>query len=182
MSNGLKLVECEKEFAPLVETTKISLSATVYEEGGTPPTTIIHEDQAWYAEVEWEMTGDLVRHFCGKWRVSINLESIGPFPEYAFPTPPAEVDMDPCGDGKYKKTDGIKNAFHRLNQTTDINKPLKSLKKTSATLIRGNQKYASLESLFLGHAPQSMADKHYAAAPQELLDEAITWLGEQYGL
>jgi integrase len=81
-----------------------------------------------------------------------------------------------------KKTDNIGDAFHRLNQKTKINKPLKSLKKTSATLIRGNEKYASLESLYLGHAPQSMADKHYAAAPQELLDEAISWLGEEYGL
>jgi integrase len=90
--------------------------------------------------------------------------------------------QDVMDDGKYKKTDSIKNAFYRLSQTTKIKKPLKSLKKTSATLIRGNEKYASLESLFLGHAPQTMADKHYAAAPQELLDEAISWLGEQYGL
>ena len=52
----------------------------------------------------------------------------------------------------------------------------------SATLIRGNQKYTSLESLFLGHAPQSMSDRHYAVAPQALLDEAIVWLGGEYGL
>jgi integrase len=85
-------------------------------------------------------------------------------------------------NGKLKKNDNIRNAFARLTKKTKINKPLKSLKKTSATLIRGNAKYTSLESLFLGHAPQSMADKHYAAIPQELLDEAITWLGGEYGL
>ncbi|MCA9124729.1 MAG: tyrosine-type recombinase/integrase [Planctomycetaceae bacterium] len=85
-------------------------------------------------------------------------------------------------DGKLKKNDNIRNAFARLTQKTKINKPLKSLKKTSASLIRGNSKYASLESLFLGHAPQSMADKHYAATPQELLDEAIVWLGSKYGI
>lgn len=85
-------------------------------------------------------------------------------------------------DGKLKKNDNIRNAFARLTKKTKINKPLKSLKKTSASLIRGNAKYASLESLFLGHAPQSMADKHYAVAPQELLDEAIVWLGGEYGL
>jgi len=59
---------------------------------------------------------------------------------------------------------------------------LKSLKKTSATLIRGNEKYASLESLFLSHAPQSMAHRHYTKLPQELLDEAVTWLGEELGI
>jgi integrase len=85
-------------------------------------------------------------------------------------------------DGKLKKNDNIRNAFARLAKKTKIKKPLKSLKKTSASLIRGNSKYASLESLFLGHAPQSMSEKHYAATPQELLDEAIVWLGGEYGL
>jgi len=27
-----------------------------------------------------------------------------------------------------------------------------------------------------------MSEKHYAATPQELLDEAIVWLGGEYGL
>ena len=84
--------------------------------------------------------------------------------------------------GKYSKIDNVKTAFRRLCSQAEVSKPLKSLKKTSASLLRGNAKYASLESLFLGHAPQSMADKHYAVAPHELLDEAIVWLGGEYGL
>ena len=84
--------------------------------------------------------------------------------------------------GKYAKIDNIKSAYSRLCKQAATSKPLKSLKKTSATLIRGNQKYTSLESLFLGHAPQSMSDRHYAVAPQALLDEAIVWLGGEYGL
>ncbi len=83
---------------------------------------------------------------------------------------------------KYTKIDNIKTAYLRLCKQAAVNKPLKSLKKTSATLIRGNAKYTSLESLFLGHAPQSMADKHYAATPQDLLNDAIVWLGSQYGV
>lgn len=27
-----------------------------------------------------------------------------------------------------------------------------------------------------------MADKHYAKVPQDLFDEAIRWLGNEYGL
>jgi integrase len=84
--------------------------------------------------------------------------------------------------GKYTKIDNVKSAYSRLCKQALVNKPLKSLKKTSASLIRSNAKYTSLESLFLGHAPQSMADKHYAVAPQALLDEAIIWLGGEYGL
>lgn len=83
---------------------------------------------------------------------------------------------------KYKKSDNVKNAFDRLRTSLGIKKPLKSLKKTSATLLRGNEKYHGLEGLFLGHAPQSMADKHYTLIPQTLLDQAIQWLAQELGI
>ena len=85
-------------------------------------------------------------------------------------------------DGKYRKNDNIKSAFHRLQKVTKIHKPLKSLKKTSATLIRGSEKYASLESLFLGHAGGTIAHRHYAQPPQKMLDDAIDWLATEYGV
>jgi len=110
-------------------------------------------------------------------------------------------------DGKYQKTDNIKSAFDRLRTVNEIEeplktpkktktsarkveravkatigKPLKSLKKTSATLLRGYKEFSGLESLFLGHAPRGMSDRHYAQIPQELLDQAVLWLGQQYGL
>ncbi len=85
-------------------------------------------------------------------------------------------------DGEYKKNDNVKNAFDRLRRKTKIQKPLKSLKKTSATLIRGNSEYASLESLFLGHSGKTIAHRHYAQPPQNLLDQAIGWLATEYGV
>lgn len=108
-------------------------------------------------------------------------------------------------DGKYKKNDNVKNAFDRLRTVkqakvspkgrrkasamkkeramkSTIDKPLKSLKKTSASLLRDNAQFSSLEDLFLGHAPQKMSDKHYAKVPQNLLDQAVEWLGKEYGL
>ena len=85
-------------------------------------------------------------------------------------------------DSKLKKNDNVKSAFDRLKHKTKISKPLKSLKKTSASLIRNNERFAGLESLFLGHAPQSMSEKHYAKVPQALFDGAIAWLGEEYGI
>jgi len=106
-------------------------------------------------------------------------------------------------DGKYKKNDNVKNAFDRLRTVkmieeplkarkktsarkieravkVTIDKPLKCLKKTSASLLRDNAKFSALEGLFLGHAPQSMSDKHYTQVPQKLLDAAVAWLGKQY--
>lgn len=85
-------------------------------------------------------------------------------------------------NGKYRKNDNVKSAFNRLRRKTSINKPLKSLKKTSATLIRGNPQYASLESLFLGHSGKTIAHRHYAQPPQDLLDQAIAWLGTEFGI
>jgi hypothetical protein len=83
-------------------------------------------------------------------------------------------------DGKLRRVDNVRSAFERLRYKTGINKPPKSLKKTSASLLRDNQKYASLEDLYLGHAPRRMSDKHYTVAPQTLFEEAIAWLGAEY--
>jgi len=85
-------------------------------------------------------------------------------------------------NGKYCKTDNIKNAFDRLKKDLNIDKPLKSLKKSSSTKLRDNDRFNGLEDLFLGHAPQKMSDKHYTTPPQQLLDTAISWLAVQYKL
>ena len=79
-------------------------------------------------------------------------------------------------DGKFKKMDNIRNAFQRLREKTGIKKTLKSFKKTSASRLRDNSSFASLERVFLSHAATSMSDKHYTKVPQNLLDEAVRWL------
>lgn len=86
------------------------------------------------------------------------------------------------GTQHYTKNDNVKNSFDRLRKKTKINKPMKSLKKTSASLIRGHERFSGVEDLFLGHAPQRMSDRHYAKAPEQLLDDALAWLGQQYGV
>lgn len=83
-------------------------------------------------------------------------------------------------DGKFKKTDNVKNAFERLRKKAGIKKPLKSFKKTSASLLKDDERFQSLEDLFLGHAPKKMSDKHYTEVPGKLLDRGIAWLETQY--
>lgn len=95
---------------------------------------------------------------------------------------PLKVDKLNEGDDSQKKIDNVASAYSRLKRSTKVTKPLKVFRKTSSTLIRGNKDYATLADLFLGLAPNSVADRHYAGVPQALLDEAITWLGEQYGI
>src|SRR5262245_13515089 len=101
MANGNALVHCSTEFDPLLTTVGFTISASTYEVGGVAPTDIIHTNHAWYVEVNLEVTGHLMRHMCGEWRVAVVLESIGPGNDYKFPDPSKAVTMDPCGDGKY---------------------------------------------------------------------------------
>ncbi len=64
-------------------------------------------------------------------------------------------------------------------------KSLKFLRKTGSTKIRSNLHYMYLDQLYLGHSHQTIADKHYNAfdgQPYEPLDEAIQWLGQEFGL
>ncbi|MFC1596738.1 tyrosine-type recombinase/integrase [Planctomycetota bacterium] len=84
--------------------------------------------------------------------------------------------------GRYVKIDNIKSAFDRLRRKTKISKSFIALKKTSASLIRENERFSTLDTLFLGQAPNSIAHKHYAQDPQRLLDAALDWLRGEYDL
>lgn len=84
--------------------------------------------------------------------------------------------------GKLSKIDNVVSAFSRLKRRVKIKKPLKLIRKTSATLLKSDKKFPGVEVVFLGHSPRSIADRHYAQVPQALLDEAIKWLGKQYGV
>lgn len=85
-------------------------------------------------------------------------------------------------NGKLQKTDAVRLAIRVLAKKTGIVFSMKSLKKTSASLLRGHKDYNNLESLFLDHAPGSVAHRFYTAVPQELLNEAIAWLGRELGI
>ncbi len=85
-------------------------------------------------------------------------------------------------DNRLKRNDNVRSAFERLKRKTDIKKPQKSLKKTSASSLRNHPKYAGLEDLFLGHAPRRTSDKHYTQVPRSLFDEAIAWLGTEFAI
>jgi hypothetical protein len=95
------LLDCSTESDPFTTTVAVTLRATVYEVGGVPPTSIIHDNQPWYVDVEWTVASPLLHHLCGTWRLSVVLESIGPGDDYEFPVPIASVPIDPCGTGTY---------------------------------------------------------------------------------
>lgn len=85
-------------------------------------------------------------------------------------------------EGKFNRNSNIKCNFFRLQQKTGIKKPLKLLRKTSASKLEQHKEFGRYAEEFLGEAPSSVAKRHYIKPSREQLDRAILWLGKQYGI
>lgn len=84
-------------------------------------------------------------------------------------------------DGKFTRRDGIKSNFRHVQVRLKIDKPLKSFRKTSASMLDGHSEFSRYAQFFLGHSGRSVADKHYVKPDQEQFDRAVDWLRQQYG-
>ncbi len=91
--------ECSFEVTPY-ERLRGGIRATIYEEGQRGPQDIVAIGDEWYVKVQWYLTGGLQRHLCGQFCVAVYFESIGRGKEFSFG--PVEVEMKPCGDGRYE--------------------------------------------------------------------------------
>ena len=49
-------------------------------------------------------------------------------------------------------------------------------RKTSASLIHNEPKYRTFNALWLAHSPRSVADRHYNADDDTILDDCVAWL------
>jgi integrase len=85
-------------------------------------------------------------------------------------------------NGRLVKSDNIASNFSHLRKRLAFRKSMNLLRKTSASLLESHHTYGRLANLFLGLAPRSIKDRHYAAPPQALLDEAVAWLQMALGL
>jgi integrase len=56
---------------------------------------------------------------------------------------------------------------------------LRELRSVAATLLEDHPVYGRYTHYYLGHAPRSVADKHYVVPSQERFDDAMTWLHAQ---
>jgi integrase len=83
---------------------------------------------------------------------------------------------------KLEKRDGIVSNFRHLRKRCGIKTTLKVFRSTSGDRIGQSREFRELRTLFLGHSNKLMADRRYGNAPNELLADAVAWLGEQYGL
>jgi hypothetical protein len=84
-------------------------------------------------------------------------------------------------NGKVVRSDKIKSNFSNQMVRLGFKKSLKLIRKMGATLLEEHPEYHRFGKLYLGHAPDSIKDKHYAAVPQDEFDKAVAWLGQQLG-
>ena len=85
--------------------------------------------------------------------------------------------------GKIKKADNVATLWKNLkdaNPQAEYLKTLKAFKKSSASLLRNNPRFAEFHEFFLGHSEKTIAGRNYAKLDQNTFTAAIEWLGEQY--
>jgi hypothetical protein len=83
--------------------------------------------------------------------------------------------------GKFVETDSIRTLYARHARSQGVRMSMKYIRKTSATLIDREARFDErIATLFLGHSPRSIKDRHYSRPAEDVLDEAVAWLRECY--
>ncbi len=80
-------------------------------------------------------------------------------------------------EGKFSKIDTIGKDFLKLVKDCEIEgKSFINLKKTSRSILEDNKTYQPIAERFVGRAPRTVSDRHYAKSPTNWLAEATDWL------
>ncbi|MBX9678863.1 MAG: hypothetical protein K2X38_08855 [Gemmataceae bacterium] len=85
-------------------------------------------------------------------------------------------------DGSVKRCDLVQDPMGKVLRRLGIAKPLKALRKTSANLLEGNKDFAVFSDFLLAHSPKTTKERHYTNYSQPRFDEALRWLGKQFGV
>jgi integrase len=81
-----------------------------------------------------------------------------------------------------KKTDTIHSSWVRLQKVSGVKQSHRYLRKTGASILYSNNQFARFHGMFLGHAPQGVAERHYLKPDREGFREALVWLRDQFEL
>jgi integrase len=78
--------------------------------------------------------------------------------------------------GKRHRVDAIRSAYRHFG----IPYALKLFRKTGSTVL--DRGYPDCVERYLGHVPRTVTDRSYVDPSQDRFDDAIAWLGRQFGL
>jgi len=88
------------------------------------------------------------------------------------------VYMKRTASGRVAKSDSIAKSARKMHPKVYV----KRLRKTSSALLEKHEHYGRYVDYFLGHAPRSLADKHYRPMSDEVFFQALDWLRQQYNI
>ncbi len=84
-------------------------------------------------------------------------------------------------DGTLKCSDNIATNYNRLRHRLKIDTPLSGIRKRGASTLDTHENYGRFGNHYLGESPRTIKDKHYTEPSVDRFDDAILWLGEQFG-
>ena len=79
-----------------------------------------------------------------------------------------------------RRYDTVRGLYARVKETAGLTKPMKNLRKTSATKLGAHPMYKFYAQYFLAQSPGSVADNHYVIPSEDEFFEALDWLNKQY--
>lgn len=102
LTNVFETVEIE--IAPLADDLKLIFDVGVYEDekATIPATHIVYSGETYFVNLKWKLEGKLASHFCGKWQVKVDLESLGVAKEYSSKL--HTIPMEPGRADSYSQT------------------------------------------------------------------------------
>ena len=84
-------------------------------------------------------------------------------------------------DLRIKHNDSVAKAIRELSKKAKVDYTPKMIRATSANLLFNEARFRDYHKLLLDHA-LTFAEKHYVENGVATLDEALAWLGKQYGI
>lgn len=85
---------------------------------------------------------------------------------------------------KTRRTDAVAKTMSRLRDKMKRKDPItfKRFRSTAASMLEEHEIYGRYVDHFLGHAPSSIAAKHYVRPSQDQFDKAVAWLRTSFGI
>lgn len=121
----------------------------------------------------WDETLALLKEYGSKEGERVLLNARGnPLKDPAFKS---ETDLH------LKKNDSVAKAIRELIKKAKVDFTPKMFRATSANILYNEPRFRDYHKLLLDHA-LTFVEKHYVINGVATLDEAIKWLGEQYGI
>lgn len=141
------------------------------------------EDQATAPVVSWKLWPETLQLLLQERNPAINCSKAGRKNQLVLlndegrPLRTAELKGN-----KFHKSDNVRSAIGRVCRKLKLDKSPKQFRKTSASMLEQHEVYGRYAQHFLGHAPSSVAARHYVLPSQEQFDRALEWLRIQLGI